>query len=254
MHQDLHFYIDLDWRRHIEMPQNYLKEVIRLVDFVYQHQAKVYYSHTQLLDFTKNCGDLEENFVVSFGSKLEMIVNKSTALKEQNYVFEVCFAQGNTSLNHIDNPVLSSLLTHSKQIILSSSLSINSLLLVKSNSEFKQISLGYVNDIKGIREWIITNSAPRNFNLSPKHGENGTGNWKGESVLLCDESTAQEFLQTAIADYYMKNRLFNWDENYNTFIEFFFEGGNPQNQWHGFHLEKIDWKRVPVSIQKFFSK
>ena len=257
MYQDLHFYIDLDWTKHIETPNDYLKKVFSLVDFAYQHKAKVYFSHAQLQDFTANCGDLEENFSVSFGSLLDLILQNSVSLKEQNHVFEVCYANENTSLRHISHPVISSLQIHAKQVMLSHSLSNINLLSVKSNVEFENIKFLYLNDIQSIREWIMENVSTRLFNPSPKHGTKDIPKFssnKGQKVsqLLCSVDEADELLKYAIADFReIENRLFNWDNEHNSFIEFFYEGNN---QWHGFHLDEIDWKRVPDSIRKFFSK
>lgn len=257
MYQDLHFYINLDWEKHIETPENYLKEVFSLVDFAYQHKAKVYFSYAQLQDFSENCGDLDENFSVSFGSQLNMILSNSISLKEQNHVFEVCHAFENTSLKHILHPVISTLQAHPKQVILSTSLSHTSLLSVKSKSDFEKIDIFYLNNIQEIREWFIKNSSNRLFNPSPKHGSKDIPKFssnKGQKVsqLLCSVEEAKKLLKDAIADFReVENRLFNWDNNHNTFIEFFLEGNN---QWHGFHLDEIEWTRVPASIRKFFSK
>ncbi len=256
MYQDLHFYIDLDWVKHIS-EDNYLKKIYSLIDFVHKHKAKIFYSHTQLIEFTKNCNDLDENFSTSIGNQLDVIINTvgATPIKKQDYIFEVCFADKNTSLNHVNDFILSSVIPHSKQAILLSTHNKSPLLMVTPNGDFHKIELSYLEKVEDIQHWIVENSTKRNFNLSPKHGENGKGNWKGESVLLCNEKEANELLKSAIPDFFIHdNRLFNWDENCNTYIEFFYEGENPQNQWHGFHLDLKDWNRVPTSIRKFFNK
>ncbi len=124
-----------------------------------------------------------------------------------------------------------------------------------NHTKFEKINITYSTDIQDIIKWIVNNSHNRSFHISPKHGENGVGNWRGESVLLCNQTQASHLLQTAIPDCTEKeNRLFNWDDTHETFIEFFFEGENPQMQWHGFHLKSEDWKRVPNSVRKFFGK
>jgi hypothetical protein len=254
MHQDLHFYIDLDWEKHIDEP-NYLKNIFSLINLAYLHKVNVYYSKHQRIDFVKNCIDLDENYVVSVGEKLDVMLENAKEIKEQKFVFEVCFSNEKTSLCHIPNMIISTIQNFQKQVLLSSKFSNKTFLVVKSNTEFEKIEISYLTDLENIRSWIANNSSKRNFHISPKHGENGKDNWKGQSVLLCSKSEAILLLESAIPDFKEKeNRLFNWDTEYHTFIEFFFEGDNPQKQWHGFHLEKKDWNRVPSSIRHFFKQ
>lgn len=254
MYQDLHFYIDLDWTKQIEEP-NYLKNIFSLINIAYLHKANVYYSKHQRIDFVKNCNDLDENYVVSVGEKLDVMLENAKEIKEQNYIFEVCFSHERTNLCHVPNVIISSIQNYPKQVILSSKLGSETFLAVKSNTEFEKINILYFIDLQDIIKWIVNNSSKRQFHISPKHGVNGKGNWKGESVLLCNEAEAALLLESAIPDFIEKeNRLFNWDCIHNTFIEFFFEGDNPQRQWHGFHLEAKEWNRVPSSLRKFFNK
>ena len=122
------------------------------------------------------------------------------------------------------------------------------------DDEFEKINFYIFNNVKNILDWINKLSV-RNFNKSDKHGENGKGNWKNESVLLCSENEASKLLKSAIPDFRVKNRLFNYDRKLKTYIEFYYEGKNPSNQWHGFHLKKEEWEnRVPISIRKFYKK
>jgi hypothetical protein len=183
-----------------------------------------------------------------------LILENAKPIKHQNYVFEVCFASENTSLSHNKSCIAASVQNFEKQAILTQNISTNTLLLVKSNDEFERIKISYLPNIENVRCWIVDNSARRFFNLSPKHGENDIGNWPGESALLCSQEDAQNLLNSSIPNLDQKNRLFNWDVTHGTFIEFFFEGQNPQNQWHGFHLKESDWNRVPDTIRKFFKQ
>lgn len=254
MYQDLHFYIDLDWTKQIEEP-TYLKHISSLTNLAYLHKANVYYSKHQLDDFTKHCEDLDKNYVVSLAEQLNTILENAKEIKEQNHVFEICFSNENTTISHVPNIIISSLQNFSKQLLLSSKLSSGTFLIVRSNTEFEKITVSYFSDLANITKWIVANSAKRNFHISPKHGENRKGNWKGESVLLCSKIEAETLLNSAIPDFNEKeNRLFNWDSTHKRFIEFFFEGENPQKQWHGFHVAETDLSRVPNSIRKYFSK
>ena len=259
MYQDLHFYIDLKWDGFIANPKTYLKETHKMVQFVHQHHATIYYSEAQKTEFIKSITDLDKNYLTSIGNQLEMILRTATNRGKNGYVFEVCFADGNTSLNHLQDKFLESMENHSKLSVLSNvtdNPGKKSLLIIKSSTEFKGLEFTTFNRINELLQWIVSNGPKRNFNLSGKHGENGKGNWKNESKLLCDRHHAQNLLNSSIPDFNRKEKeLFNFDTVFNRYIEFYFEGRNPQNQWHGFHIEPEDWnEQVPESIRKYFGK
>ena len=110
-------------------------------------------------------------------------------------------------------------------------------------------------DIKTISKWYETNRKPqRIFNLNPKHGENGKGAHpgnKGEkvSVLMCSRGEAKNMLLKAIGS--DPKVLYFFDKTHNQYIEFKCES---KNTYHGFHLDKIDEKRVPEEIKNMIKK
>lgn len=110
-------------------------------------------------------------------------------------------------------------------------------------------------DIKNISKWYETNRKPqRKFNLNPKHGENGKGAHpgnKGEkvSVLMCSRGEAKNILLKAIGS--DPKVLYFFDKTHNQYIEFKCES---KNTYHGFHLDKIDEKRVPEEIKNMIKK
>ena len=63
-------------------------------------------------------------------------------------------------------------------------------------------------------------------------------------------------LESAIPDFRLKDeRLLNFDEENNTYIEFFYEGNTPQKQWHGFHVKEEMWDmRIPETVRKYYGK
>jgi hypothetical protein len=171
--------------------------------------------------------------------------------------FDICFSDKNTSLNYVDDTVISIISPHLNNALISISKNdYKPLLSIKSDTEFETVSFVVINRADDLLKWIQESSRARNFNLSNKHGENGTGHWPGESPLLCSKAEAQQLLNSAIPDFPEKEKqLFNFDDNHQAFIEFFCEGDNPQNQWHGFHTTEDDWaKRIPSSIRKYFGK
>jgi hypothetical protein len=257
MYENLHCYVDLDWEDYIDDPDNYLSKINKIVQLAYQHRLTVFYSKEKVKIFTENCNDLDIDFVCSTGNRLYTILEKSIPKSNISYPFKICFSQQETSLLYIDNLTLSIIDNNLDNALISISTNCHQppILLVKSNIDFQIMNFDIINDATNIIKWIQNKSDTRTFNLSPKHGENGRGNWKGESVLRCSKNDAQQFLNTAIADFSEKEkRLFNFDHNHKTFIEFFYEGDNPQKQWHGFHVEDDQLNRIPLSIRRYFGK
>ena len=258
MYENLHIYIDFDWVQYVEDSNNYLYEVDRIIRIAYQHKASVFYSKNQVQYFAKNCSDWDESFSQSEANKLALILEDAIGRYGDCYFFDVCFSRENTSLHYKDNTAISIIDSYSMNALISLNKynEYTSLLSIKSATNFEKVDFMVVNNISSLLQWIQDKSTLRRFNLSDKHGENGRGNWAGESVLLCNRNNAQELLNTAIPDFTKKEKqLFNFDVNYQTFIEFFYEGNNPQNQWHGFHIKQDEWnKRIPLSILKHFGK
>jgi hypothetical protein len=259
MYSDFHFYIDLNWEDVIDKTIDvYLNKLYQLVNFAYQHKASVFYSTEHLNEFKSMLEierNIDEDFSASIGNKLDVILRHAKGKDIKSYAFQVCFANNNTSIFHINN-VLSVVDQHSKIAVLSLSNmnKINCFLQVRSNTSYCKIDCENLHATDEIIYWIA-NTEVRPFNLSSKHGENGKGNWQGESLLLCTKEDAQKLLNTAIPCFEEKEKnLFNFDNTHNTFIVFYYEGDNPQRQWHGFHLERGDWHKVPNFVLKYFGK
>ncbi|MBB6003025.1 hypothetical protein [Arcicella rosea] len=261
MYQDLHFYIDLDWEKYVEDRETYLSELYELINLAYIHRANVYYSFTQLYEFKNNCEDLDTNFTSSVGNQLEIILQDAISLNNQNHIFEICFAQENTSLNPIKNKSLASVQAFQKQLLISFSSYSNVFLWVKSNSEFERVTIHATSEIIELQNWIVKSSNVKNYNFSNKHGNdkvkaNPPKSKEKVSQLLCSDQKAQELLHTAIPNFDEKKGWhYNFDETLTTFIVFPFEGETPQNQFHAFHVEPSEWhKEIPNSIRRFFGK
>ncbi len=255
MYTDFHFYIDFNWEDCIQKsPDVYFQELFQLVELAYQHKAAIFYSSKHLKEFRDFLEiDIDENFSASVGNMLDVILENAEKTQNVFYSFEVCFANENTSLHHINN-VLSCIEIHDKIAVISLSNNIESFLSVKSNLEYNRIKCKKINFSNDIIEWIST-AEPRIFNSSRKHGENGIGNQKGQSVLRCSKDEAQQYLNKAVPCFSEReDNLFYYDNKHNTFIIFYYEGNNPQKQWHGFHLDLKDWDKIPNFIHKYFQK
>ncbi len=261
MYQDLHFYLDLDWEKYIEDGETYLSDMYNLVNFAYIHNANVYYSVSQLDEFRENCNDWDENFTSFNGNRLDIILENAMPLKKQNHIFEICFAQENTSLNTIKNKSLASIKDFQKQLFISFSYYNNVFLWVKSNSEFERVNIHTASEIIELQNWIVKSSNVKNYNFSTKHGNATTKavapkSDKKASQLKCSDAEAQQLLNKSVPNFDEKQGWhYNFDETLNTFIVFPFEGDTPQNQFHAFHVEPSEWHiEIPKSIRKFFGK
>lgn len=101
--------------------------------------------------------------------------------------------------------------------------------------------------------WFAQERIPtRNFQIIEKHGENREEViiWRGRSAspLRCSQQEAFELLKFAIGDNI--DELFNYDEidGQGYFIVFKFEGDNPQNMYHGYHLP-LDTSEISNEIK-----
>jgi len=254
MYSDFHFYIDLNWEDAVDIsPDVYFDKIQQLVELVYQHKANVYFSEKHLEKFIRELEDLDMNFSSSDGNKLSVILENAKALKSEFFAFVINFAERNTTISHMDN-ILSFIEEPDKVAILSLSITTESFLLVKSNSDYYKIECKVIKSPLEIVRWIAS-IVPRVFNLSPKHGENGRGNQPHASPLLCSKEDAQKMLNEAVPCFLEKEkRLYYFDSKHNKYIIFYFEGDNPQKQWHAFHLNEGIGKNLPDFICKFWEK
>ncbi len=101
-------------------------------------------------------------------------------------------------------------------------------------------------------EWFSAGRIPqRNYNINPKHGENGRGEWTGASKLLCSHDNAREQLNQAMGVTEI-DELYSFDQQHSKFIVFLYEGNIPTNQYHAYHIENN--ADVPKSIKMLFEK
>jgi hypothetical protein len=258
MYSDFHFYIDFNWEDGIDKtPDIYLNNLYHLVELAYQHKVTVFYSIQRLNEFRSIIeDDLDENFSESIGNKLDVILGNAKGKGKDNtaYAFQVCFAAKNTSICHINNLLLSVIEQHNKIAIISCSNTLDYFLQINSNSEYCKIECININAVSDIINWI-SGIERRTFNVHLKHGENGKGNQLNASSLLCSKEKAQILLESAIPCFLEREKnLYSFDQEHNTFIMFYFEGNNPQKQWHGFHLDADKWQDIPNFVRRYFGK
>lgn len=120
----------------------------------------------------------------------------------------------------------------------------------------QNININSLGNKQEIVNWFILNRQPtRKFHVSEKHGENRQEiryeNNKMISPLRCGETEARDLLQSAIG--VNLKELFNKDRKLGYYIVFKLEGNNPQNQYHGYHVEFTS-NEVPDAIKEKLEK
>ncbi|OAI09371.1 hypothetical protein A1353_03430 [Methylomonas methanica] len=252
MYRDLKVYLDLKEILFDESSQR-LKTLHKIKEIAEQHQTELFYDRKIVEEFSE-LTEGDEDYITGIRSCLDLLLMNCTPVQSSSFVFKVCFSSENTSLSYLPNQLIAAMRADGKNTLLSLTYQdIGKVLLASSHTEFQIVAFEVVSGLSRMLEWIISQGPKRVFNVSQKHGENGKSNWPNESPLLCSGEEAQELLNNAIADFNEKQRrLFNYDRNRNAFIEFFYEGDTPQQQWHGFHVTSQDVSRVPLSICKHF--
>lgn len=241
--------------------QFFLKEFSTSVEWIYREKnTKSFYSAENVQRFLDNFEGFRDDYLFDPASEIGDILSNAYNWQEQpeqqkNCTYFIWHEQtANLVLNHTlselaerqeKNKEQSFLLFNfhggsfqSKKITLLKEIREDNLLLLLS--PFDQ-----VNNEQELYEWIVENRQKRNFNLNPKHGENGVGAHKknkGDTIdtLLCSRNEAQIFLHKAIGDTRKTTELYYFDTTHQKFIVFKFENETPQNQYHGYHPTNQD--------------
>lgn len=252
MYQDLHFYILLDPKQYAENGKAYLNELSVLVKYARAHHARLFYFKEQIDKIKQADPDFDKGHIMSMANMLDVLLRDAIPAKKQPHLFNIHYHEDGSYLQPVEpsginaHPHISVL--HKKQHPYT-----EHVLRLTQTAPPALIHLNFHSSHINMMNWIV-GLFPRNFNLSDKHGENGKGNWPHESVLLCSASDAQSLLNTAVPSTKFKDKLYNFDTAHQKFIELYYEGDNPQHQWHGFHVAEKDIRRVPDDIRKYFSK
>lgn len=130
----------------------------------------------------------------------------------------------------------------------------NSFVIIKNGSE--TVTIESVENTNSLNNWLAKNRMPkRNFQIIPKHGENRTDiriiNGETISPLMCSKSEAEELLKLSIGE--LKKELFFIDAERQKYIVFRFEGDNPQNMYHGYHVD-LDTSEISEKFKKIINR
>lgn len=258
MYSDRFFYIDFSWENYAHNPKEGLISLLKLARLTYAHKVQVFHNVQQLREFSSHLGDLHENFTESFSNIIESILENSTGTEIKGQAFDVIHGENSATFTELDNKVIRSL--HDKAytaILTHSDFGNDREVLIVTLNHLYVVKLRPKRDTESIVTFFAFTDTNRQFHLSPKHGENGKGNHKSASKLLCSASEAQTLLYGAIPDFNrFEHKLFNYDIEKGRYIEFYFEGISPNPKWHGFHLDDSPSSiaRIPNIVQKYFSE
>jgi hypothetical protein len=244
--------------------EEYKKNSISLIEIGRQLKADIYYSGEEVENVNNIKSSMAEfdEYIKSEKSFLATLLSGAINNTERNHYFKVSFSHEASFIEYFDIKSLHSICTK-KEINIVLSLGSNlseSLLLINPNNEFKGVNIKSFCSKEEIWKFINQNLPLRKYNFSSKHGNinnkaNAPKSNEKASQLSCSDKEAQILLDNAIFDLRKHNWCYNFDENLDTFIIFPFEGINPQNQYHAYHIEKSEWmKEIPESIRKYFNK
>jgi hypothetical protein len=241
--------------------QTFAKSMHIVFEIARQLEAKVFYKLGEVQDLKALIADIDYGFTQSQGSRLQLLLQDFIPFKEDYHYFKVHFSDAQTSLESVNYGFLNAMDNQkASYIIFTQTLSgQEQLLLVHASDDFYFCEINNFNVAKDI--WTFINKkSKRTYSFSSKHGNSTTTAIPPKatvkaSQLRSSDAEAQALLNSAIFDLREKKFYYNFDTDKNTFILFPYEGDNPQNQFHAFHITPEEWHReIPSSIRKYFGK
>lgn len=240
----------------------FTKNMNAVFDIARQLEAKVFYQLGDVQDLTPFLEDIDYNFTQSQGNRLELLLKDFTQFKEKYHFFKVHFAEEQTSLESVNYGFLNSMEdSETISIVFTQNRSgQEQLLLVHASDDFYFCEINNFNVGKDIWAFINAHLPKRTYNFSSKHGNATTRAIPPKpteivSQLRSSDAEAQILLDSAIFDLRERKFYYNFDDSKGTFIVFPYEGDNPQNHFHAFHITETEWaKEIPASIRKYFGQ
>lgn len=247
---DLRVYIHLsieDYRRNGEC---YLRALHEVVKYAVMHDVELFYFEEQFAQVADEANG-DNSHATSVGDMLELIMQYATPAPPFPRLFRLYVDNDFPSMCELPTTGITA---HSNvSVICQNECPFTDHLLHVHDSKVELIKLERHNSFKQLMN-CITNAAPRPFHITGKHGENGRGNWRGESVLECSCAQAQSLINEAVPSKIKQRNLYNYDAERKLFVEFYYEGDNPQHLWHGFHVKREHENRqIPNDIKLFFA-
>lgn len=227
-----------------------------------EKDSKLYYSKTNKDNFFGNIQALEEFMTIGsydFETVVNTLFNESEVNAVNESIIEGCEvksfqADGGYLVDNLPLIFYDIVRKHTyivepdKQIILNlfnGFFSQNPILLLKhcGITSVTPIQIEYFTSFAELDTWLEKNRTERNFNNTDNRHIQGSPDYiPGKSPLLggiAARPKASELLKNALGDKRRNdnvNDLVNFDEDRNEYLWYEYEGDNPQNQYHAYHL------------------
>lgn len=223
--------------------------------------SKLYYSKTNKDIFFGNIQALEEFMTIGsydFETVVNALFNESEVNAVNESIIEGCEvksyqADGGYLVDNIPLIFYDIIRRHEnitesdKQIILNlfnAFFSQNPVFLIKQcGSSVSSVSIDYFTNFSELDSWLINNRLQRNFNNTDARHIHGSSDYiPGKSPLLggiAARPKASELLKNALGDKRRNDNIYdlvNFDDERNEYLWYEYEGENPQNQYHAYHL------------------
>lgn len=267
IHAYIHFPENIDDEiTSIEKGREIIKDFQMTIDLAdCEKDSKLYYSKTNKENFFDNIEAHEElnNFKIGgyeFKEIIEILFNENDVKpvdesKIEGYEVKSFQTNGGYLVDNLPSVFYDIVRKDinsdetNKQIILNlfnAFFSQNPILLLKSNLDaVETIQVDYVINFTGLDSWLQTNRQQRKFNnTDARHIENNPSYIPGKSPLvggISARNNASQLLINALGDKRRTNNvndLVNFDDILNEYLWYEYEGDNPNNQFHAYHLVK----------------
>jgi hypothetical protein len=240
----------------------FAKSMNNVFEIARQLNAKVFYKFGDVQTLESFFDD-DYGFTQSQGNRLNVLLRDFKSFKEDYHFFKVLFEKEQTSFRYLESYGFLDAMDNQKAnyiVFTQNSSGKEQLLLVHASHDFYFCEINNFNQAEDIWVFINKHLPKRTYNFSSKHGNANTRaiapkSTEKASQLLSSDAEAQELLKSAIFDLRGKKFYYNFDSTNDTYIIFPYEGDNPQNQFHAFHITPEEWhSTIPTSIRKHFGK
>ncbi len=237
-----------------------------ILEVARQLKAEIYYASEDLERLAEKFAEISgiegfDEYIQSPQDHLQILFNDAIPHKSRDLYFKVVFNEEQSSLVFYSDSRCLNCVTNANHVVISRNLSGEAnLLKIDSENEFERVKINYFHSDNLLWNFINSKLPKRIYHFSPKHGNiqktaNSPNRKFQVSQLKCSDEEAQNLLDNAIFDLRESPWCYIFDDTLDTYLVFPFEGDNPQNQFHAFHLEdEKQWGKVPESIRKFFKK
>lgn len=247
-----------------KVPHEHLKEMIKAIECLSICGKNIYISpetSKKLVNWISILKEMQEDeqhrnptkeLFTGPADKLALLIQKARPLRETGDIFSLNYNGTGTHLVHIGGYVPDNFIPKFVTFPNHTDPTISKHLIVAYDNDRIELITGD-NHFKTSLEIQKHLGEGRTYHYSEKHGDDTHKCWKGQSQLRCSGERAQELLDIALHPKDSNRCAWQWDEIEGSFIKFFYEGNNPQKQWHCFHIkDPKEERKIPTKVRKYF--